>query len=95
MAYRVVVHKPQDDVGVAVSDLEPGESLEAYVLENGARVRVKVVEPIPLGHKIALRDIPEGREVIEYGEKIGRATATIPAGAHVHVHNLRSLRWST
>jgi (2R)-sulfolactate sulfo-lyase subunit alpha len=94
MAYKVVVHRPQDDVGVAVSDLEPGEQLEAYVLENGRKIPVRVVEPIPLGHKIALRDIPEGKEVIEYGEKIGRATTAIPAGAHVHVHNLRSLRWS-
>ncbi|WP_408646628.1 UxaA family hydrolase [Thermus sediminis] len=48
---------------------------------------------MPLGHKLALRDIGEGETVREYGEAIGRATRPIPAGAHVHTHNLRSLRW--
>jgi altronate dehydratase small subunit len=31
--------------------------------------------------------------VIKYGQVIGEAKAAIPAGAHVHVHNLRGLRW--
>jgi altronate hydrolase len=43
----------------------------------------------PLGHKIALRAIAAGEEVLKYGAPIGRATADIPAGAHVHLHNLR------
>ena len=50
-------------------------------------------EDIPLGHKIALRDIKEGEKVKEYGEIIGRATKDISKGSHVHVHNIRSLRW--
>jgi (2R)-sulfolactate sulfo-lyase subunit alpha len=95
MGYKVVVHAPQDDVGVAVEDLSPGDRVDAYVLGDGQRIAVEVREPIPLGHKVALREIPEGREVLEYGETIGRATRPIPAGAHVHVHNLRSLRWSS
>ena len=40
------------------------------------------------GHKYALRDIRAGEAVIKYGYPIGRATADIPAGAHVHTHNL-------
>ena len=43
----------------------------------------------PLGHKIAADDIAEGAVVVKYGAPIGRATATIPAGGHVHLHNLR------
>ncbi len=40
------------------------------------------------GHKYAIRDIRAGEAVIKYGYPIGRATADIPAGAHVHSHNL-------
>ncbi len=42
------------------------------------------------GHKYALRDIREGDAVIKYGYPIGCATADIPAGAHVHSHNLET-----
>ena len=40
------------------------------------------------GHKYALRDIKEGENVIKYGMPIGHATAFIPAGEHVHTHNV-------
>ena len=45
---------------------------------------------IPAGHKVALRDIPEGEYVIKYGHIIGRATRNIAAGDWVHSHNLCS-----
>ena len=45
-------------------------------------------EPIPSGHKVALRAIAEGEVVRKYGQVIGLATQAIAAGAHVHVHNL-------
>ena len=47
---------------------------------------------MPSGHKIALRAIRAGEAVIKYGSPIGLATAEIPAGAHVHTHNLASTR---
>jgi len=43
---------------------------------------------IPFGHKVALRDIPAGAAVVKYGVVIGRASSDIPAGTHVHVHNV-------
>jgi altronate dehydratase len=43
---------------------------------------------VPRGHKIALRPIAKGEEVIRYGQIIGQATEAIPMGAHVHSHNL-------
>ncbi len=43
---------------------------------------------IPFGHKAALRDIPAGAAVVKYGVVIGHASSDIPAGAHVHVHNV-------
>ena len=45
---------------------------------------------IPRGHKYALRLIHEGEAVVKYGMPIGHATAEIPAGAHVHTHNMKT-----
>lgn len=45
---------------------------------------------VPFGHKIALRDIKKGENVMKYGFPIGCATGDIPAGAHVHSHNLKT-----
>ncbi len=45
---------------------------------------------IPAGHKIALRDIPQGEYVIKYGEIIGRAKTDIAKGDWVHTHNVAS-----
>lgn len=42
------------------------------------------------GHKVARRDIEKGEKVMKYGFSIGIATERIPAGEHVHSHNLRT-----
>lgn len=40
------------------------------------------------GHKVALRPIKQGEEVLKYGQVIGIASQDIDAGQHVHLHNL-------
>ena len=55
-------------------------------------VQIHVTEAIPPGHKVALRAIAAGDPVIKYGSSIGLATSDIPAGAHVHTHNVASSR---
>lgn len=95
MPHKFLVHAPGDAVGVAVEDLAPGERTTGVVLRDNSVVEVAVKEPIPLGHKLALRQIARGERVIEYGEVIGEARADIAPGQHVHVHNLGSLRWRT
>ncbi|MBR3503947.1 MAG: altronate dehydratase [Clostridia bacterium] len=77
--------RPEDTVAVALQPLATGEAVEA----GGARVTL--IEDIPMGHKLALRDIAPGEAVIKYGHPIGEATRDIPAGSLVHTHNLRSL----
>ncbi len=79
-----------DDVGAALRDLAPGERV-AYTA-GAERRAVQILEPIPFGHKVALRDLPAGEPVHKYGAVIGRTTATVRAGAHVHVHNLSGIR---
>ena len=50
----------------------------------------RVAGVVPIGHKVARADIRPGDKILKYGAPIGVATADIPAGAHVHVHNVRS-----
>ena len=48
---------------------------------------------MPIGHKIALKDLAVGDTVIKYGEDIGKVVAPIAKGDHVHTHNLKTKRW--
>jgi (2R)-sulfolactate sulfo-lyase subunit alpha len=91
--HSFLVHDDSDDVGVAVVDVEPGSEVVAAFMQSGTRHRLKSRDAVPLGHKIALRDIDEGAEVLKYGAPIGRATRSIRAGDYVHTHNLRTARW--
>lgn len=94
MSQSFLVHAPDDAVGVAVRDLDPGPAVQGRVQDSGGAVEVTVLERVPLGHKIALRDIAAGEQVVEYGTAIGRATQDIRSGQHVHVHNLKGERWA-
>ena len=93
MERKFLVHAKQDLVGVAVADIAKGEEVEGTFMDSGSRTSLKSRDVVPLGHKIALAAIGKGERVVEYGEQIGVATESIEKGAHVHVHNIRSLRW--
>jgi (2R)-sulfolactate sulfo-lyase subunit alpha len=93
MDHNVLMHEAGDDVGVAIVDLKPGSQASAVTLEGQPVEALPVVEDIPLGHKIAMRDLAEGKPVVKYGRPIGRAVQAIARGAHVHTHNVKSLRW--
>jgi len=69
---------PADHVALARRDLAPGERLGG----------LRVVQPVPRGHKIALREASAGSLVRKYGQVIGFATADIAPGDWVHTHNL-------
>lgn len=78
-----------DTVAVVVRDVAPGERIVYAGCEADPPVVAK--EPIPYGHKVAIRPVRAGDAVIKYGEKMGIATAGIEIGRHVHVHNVRGL----
>lgn len=81
-----LVISASDNVATALEPLEPGTAIRA------GDVTVTVVDRIPRGHKVALAAIATGTQVVKYGSAIGIATADIPAGAHVHTHNVMSTR---
>lgn len=79
-----------DNVAVALADLAAGEA--ARFRDGVVLASVTATEPVPLGHKLALRPLAAGEGVVKYGVVIGSARGAIPAGAHVHVHNIASNR---
>lgn len=81
---RLIVLDPADNVAVVRCRIDAGER---YWLGDAAWV---AAAPLPLGHKVALRAISAGEKIRKYGAPIGSAICGISAGAHVHVHNVRS-----
>jgi (2R)-sulfolactate sulfo-lyase subunit alpha len=51
---------------------------------------IAFTQNIAIGHKVAARDINAAERVYKCGVPIGSAKEMIPAGAHVHLHNLKS-----
>ncbi len=93
MKHGILMHEPDDDVGVAVEDLGTGTKVGAITLEGAPVGTITLVDNVPLGHKVAMRDIPSGKDVMEYGRVIGVATQPAPKGSHVHTHCLVTKRW--
>ena len=77
----------KDNVIVAIEPLSKGTKAVYRRSEE-----VKVLEDIPMYHKIARVPIKAGSEIIKYGEYIGEAACDIPAGSYVHTHNVLSIR---
>ena len=76
-----------DNVATALCPLAPGET---RLLGDVAQSAIEAVTDVPVGHKIALRDIAQGEMIVKYGVVIGRATQDIPAGSWVHLHVMHS-----
>ncbi len=64
---------PSDNVAVALQDLVKGEVVEGVTLSMD----------IPRGHKIVLKDLKAGENVIKYGFPIGHVTRDAAAGTMV------------
>ncbi len=90
---RFLVHEKRDTVGVGTVDIRAGETAEGLYMDTQEKIRKRVLQDVPLGHKIALKDHKVGDSVIKYGHDIGKAVAPIKEGEHVHIHNLKTRRW--
>lgn len=77
-----------DNVVVALEAIPAGESINVGV--QGAEKQITALEEIPVGHKMAVCDIPEGGEVIKYGYRIGNTKEAVKAGAWIHTHNIKT-----
>jgi (2R)-sulfolactate sulfo-lyase subunit alpha len=94
MSPHLLVHDPKDNVGVVVVEgLEAGTDMLCVVTHDNSDFRLTARASIPIGHKVALRDLATGDTVIKYGQDIGRIVAEVKRGEHVHVQNLKTKRW--
>ena len=73
----------RDNVAKALEALCEGA---VRLLGDAKTQEIQAVTDVPVGHKIALRDIAAGEMIVKYGVTIGRATADIAAGSWVHLH---------
>jgi (2R)-sulfolactate sulfo-lyase subunit alpha len=91
---HLLVHDLRDNVGVVVVEgLTAGTDMLCVVTADDSSFRLTSADDVPIGHKIALKDLKAGDTAIKYSEDIGRMVADVEAGGHVHVHNLKTKRW--
>ena len=91
---QLLVHGPKDNVGVVVVEgLKAGTEMLCVVTEDNSSFEMKAEADVPIGHKIALRDMKTGDTAIKYGEDIGKIVADVKKGHHVHTQNLKTKRW--
>ena len=89
-----VLHEATDTVAVAVVEgIKAGAELTAWIMDDDKQIPIKALQDIPIGHKIALKDMAVGDTIYKYGTDIGRVVAPIKAGEHAHVHNIKTKRW--
>lgn len=89
-----VLHDPADSVAVVVVEgVQAGMTLTGLILDEDRTITLSCVQDIPLGHKVALKDLAVGETVLKYGVDIGKVVQAIAKGQHAHVHNIKTKRW--
>ncbi len=83
---------PEDTVATVLADVEEGDEV-TVISDDGKTLRAIVATgAIPMAHKVSLEKTEVGEKIVKYGEVVGRATHSIGKGAHVHTHNVESMR---
>jgi galactarate dehydratase len=78
---RYILMHDNDNVAIVVND---GGLPAGAVFPNG----LTLLEAVPQGHKVALRDLAAGDRVIRYNVTIGFASKDLPAGSWLAEHNV-------
>jgi altronate hydrolase len=73
---------PTDNVGVALSDLQPGQK----VVLNG--IELEIQDFVSAKHKFAMRDFEPGEDILMYGTIVGEATQAISKGYPITLANI-------
>ena len=88
MTRAILLHR-NDNVATLIDDAAKG--VETKISGEGSDT-ITVLADIPFGHKCAVVAVRSGEDILKYGQVIGRATADILVGDHVHIHNVEALR---
>lgn len=88
MEYRVFQIDAKDNVATALTEIPKGE--QAEIIGESSAQDIIALDAIPVGHKIALREIQKDEPIIKYGVVIGSASTDIARGTWVHLHVMHS-----
>lgn len=86
---RALVLNDSDNVATLI---DSGKAGDACALQGEAKGTVRLLADVPFGHKVCIKETSAGQEIFKYGTVIGKASAAIALGAHVHIHNVESIR---
>lgn len=89
-----VLHDAKDTVAVVVVEgLKANTAMTGWIMDEDRMIDVVARQDIPIGHKVALRDMAVGDTVWKYGIDMGKVVAAVKTGEHAHVHNIKTKRW--
>ena len=78
-----VLHDAKDTVAVVVVEgVTAGTDMTGWIMDEDKTIQVQAKQDIPIGHKVALKDMA-----------VGDTVAGITVGQHAHVHNIKTKRW--
>lgn len=73
-----------DNVVIAEDDIRAGALV--HVRRGGEEIAIVVVDDVPFGCLLAVRDISQGRPIIRGGAQVGVAPVHVRAGQRVDIH---------
>ena len=89
-----VLHDAKDTVAVVVVEgVKAGTAMTGWIMDEDRMVNLQARSDIPIGHKVALKDMAVGDTVWKYGIDMGKVVAPSQTGQHAHVHNIKTKRW--
>ena len=91
---HLLIHDKKDSCGVVVVEgLKAGTNMFCVIIEDESTTHLTAKQDVPIGHKVALKELKSGETVWKYGEDIGITTANVGQGEHLHIHNMKTKRW--
>ena len=81
MSQFIKINK-EDDVVVLLADGVKGDTIS---LDDN---NITLLQDTPKGHKVAVKEISKGNDVLKYGYSIGKAKENIKIGEWIHSHNM-------
>jgi hypothetical protein len=80
---NTIIIDPKDNVAVALEDIPEGGTIR---LPDGTEL--KALTQIGFSHKVLLKDLSQGEDIIKYGETIAQVLQDVKQGDWIHIHNL-------
>ncbi len=81
---KTIQISPLDNVVVALHPIAKGEVIQAGELQ------VTALEDVPQGHKMSIKPIAQGENIVKYGFPIGHALSDVQPGTWMHTHNVKT-----